>query len=220
MTMQGDKYQQTRLKHHRKHPTTEKRRQEMLAKLKAHSGEAVSRKQLGLSRDEAHNAAEWLKAEGHNILALAKGGYMLLDGTPAETINMRRLDRLESIVLELAHRIAESLSRPAVPVPASAGMLCSDSLPVPKKQPGTGNRRSTIPTDTVLLIDAIKEAAASGIHFTKTGGRGVYERRGELPEEFSIGKHRLEGIVSGLIAAGTIRQGEGGRLFVPVSNSQ
>lgn len=77
----------------------------------------------------------------------------------------------------------------------------------------SGRPAAPVPTGIEPLLKTFRDAERGGVPFYRTGKRGLYCRRAELPEEYrQIGRDRLEGLLADMIQAGKIVVGAGGKL--------
>jgi hypothetical protein len=147
-----------------------------------------------------------LRKSGHDIISLAGGGYMLATSSPSEDRIINKIAGLETMVASLRDKYHE----PAVSVP--------ESVPSDKPRKMRSATRASALEAHPLLINTIAEAVKQGRPFTKTGrpgSNGIYVRRIELPAPYnSIGRDRLEGIVSELLNLEELGHDEAGFMVV------
>lgn len=79
-----------------------------------------------------------------------------------------------------------------------------------------GRPAPPVPTDIAPLLKTFRNAEQEGAPFYRTGRRGAYSRRDELPAGFrELGRDRLERLIAELVEGGEIVTTAGGKLSVP-----
>lgn len=103
----------TQPKRQRIHPHTEARRKNILRILQDSPGMPVTdlRERIGVDEYAVYRAINWLREEGYNIHSMAKG-YILIDNSAAEIMIMRRLEMIETMLVQLMNGIENKQSLP------------------------------------------------------------------------------------------------------------
>lgn len=84
-----------------------------------------------------------------------------------------------------------------------------------RTQGQAGRPAEPLPIDRASLLKCFRDACHRGQPFYRTGKKGVFSRRQELPGEWQgIGRDRLERLLAEMIQGGELVQ-EQGRLSVP-----
>ncbi|MGD9686436.1 MAG: hypothetical protein AB7U43_05620 [Desulfobacter sp.] len=210
----------------RVHPHTDKLRQNILAILQQHINQPMTdlQQRTGANKFQLNGCMEWLKAEGHNILALARGYILLADTLPTFTpspVPGPLICTAEGGHFTVSNG-SDTITAPQEEWQAALskeGAVSEKSITeipaaIQRQQcRKTGRPAAAIPADLEPLLESFRNAAQAGNPLYRTGKCGVFARRGELPEAFqSIGRDRLERIVAGLESSGRVTQGANGAL--------
>ncbi|KAB0669286.1 hypothetical protein F6V30_10710 [Oryzomonas sagensis] len=173
-------------------------------------------------KDKKDVVSRHIKAlrKDHPNIKPRKDGVELVDTIPADGRVLAELASMKTELVasriefsELKAMVAGVVEMLAAPVVTGSGI----------PESGTKGKKNTTKAsaldDRSPLLAAIAEAHKQGRPYTKTGrpgSNGIHARRAELPAPFcSIGRDRLERIVTELLQDGEVVQDEAGFLSVP-----